>query len=328
MLSKILVCIIILTSIFSCKKETINGRYKTVSQIIVGSGPEDILFDKNNNRILVSCNERIDGKPELGEIMQINIGTDESSILSRINFPVIPFNPHGFDLQTINGIPYLFVINHYRDAASTNSVIQFKINSSNLEFIKEYKNELLISPNDLTVLPNGSFYFSNDKNSSNILELLTNPNAGSVGFCDGHSTWKKVDSLIGFPNGLYNENNKLYLATSRNDALYAYEINADGTLKNKSTLSTINGMDNLTNFGDELLVSVHLDEVKFALLSYIPTIKSPSITYAINKQTGKSRIVFKDDGKLISGSSTALIIGDDLYLAQVFDNFLLKVHDY
>ena len=52
MLYKILVCIIILTSIFSCKKETINGRYKTVSQIIVGSGPEDILFDKNNNRIL------------------------------------------------------------------------------------------------------------------------------------------------------------------------------------------------------------------------------------------------------------------------------------
>ncbi|MBK6274709.1 MAG: hypothetical protein IPF58_08405 [Saprospirales bacterium] len=137
-----------------------------------------------------------------------------------------------------------------------------------------------------------------------------------------------MDSLIGFPNGLYNENNKLYLATSRNHALYAYEINADGTLQNKSTLSTINGMDNLTNFGDELLVSVHPDEVKFALLSYIPTIKSPSITYAINKQTGKSRIVFKDDGKLISGSSTALIIGDDLYLAQVFDNFLLKVHDY
>lgn len=88
---------------------------------------------------MVSCNERRDGKPEHGEIMQINIATDESTVLSRINFPAIPFNPHGFDLQTINGIPYLFVINHYRDAASTNSVIQFKINSSNLEFIKEYK---------------------------------------------------------------------------------------------------------------------------------------------------------------------------------------------
>lgn len=328
MLFKLGCCIIILTSIFSCKKETINGRYKTVSQIIVGSGPEDILFDKNNNRILVSCNERRDDAPNFGEIMQINIATDESAILPRINFPAIPFNPHGFDLQTINGVPYLFVINHYRDAASTSSVVQFKINASNLEFTKEYKNVLLISPNDLTVLSNGSFYFSNDKNSSNILDLLTNPNAGSVVFCDGNTTWKKVDSLIGFPNGLYNENNSLYLATSRNHALYKYEIKTDGTLQKKSTLSTINGMDNLTDFGDELLVSVHPDEVKFAMLSYIPTIASPSKTYAINKQTGKSRIIFKDDGKLISGSSTALIIGDDLFLAQVFDGFLLKVHDY
>lgn len=328
MRAKILYCIIILTSIFACKKEVINGRYKSVAQIKVAPGPEDIVLDKNNNRILVSCNERRDGRPSLGEIYQIDINTDETKVITRINFPAIPFNPHGFDLQTINGVSYLYVINHYRDAASTSSVIQFKINTTNLEFIKEYKNALLISPNDLTVLPNGSFYFSNDKNSSNILDLLTNPNAGSVVYCDGNDTWKKVDSLIGFPNGLYNENNTLYLATSRNHALYRYTINIDGTLQNKSTLSTINGMDNITNAGDELIISVHPDEVKFALLSYIPTTVSPSITYAIDKQTGSAHILFKDDGKVISGSSTALINGDDLYLAQVFGDFVLKVHNY
>lgn len=328
MLSKILCCIIILTTIFACKKEVIQDRYTTVSKIQVAPGPEDIVLDKVNNRILVSCNARRDDEAAFGEIMQINVSTDESSVLQRINFPAIPFNPHGFDLQTINGVTYLYVINHYRDAAATSSVIQFKVNPTNLEFIKEYKNALLISPNDLTVLSNGSFYFSNDKNSTDILELLTNPNAGSVVYCDGNSAWKKVDSLIGFPNGLYNEDNKLFLATSRNHALFKYDINTDGSLQNRTTLSDINGMDNLTDFGDELLVSVHPDEVKFALLSYIPTMASPSETVSINKQTGKTRKIFYDDGKVISGSSTALIIGDNLYLAQVFGDFVLKVHDY
>lgn len=325
MFKKILFFCVILCSIFSCEKVTLR---KTYTKIATAPGPEDIVLDKTNNRILVSCDERREGQPLHGEIQQINMETNECKILPLVNFPSIPFHPHGFDLQTVNGIDYLYIINHYRDVAHTSSVLQFKINTESLEFIYEYKNALLISPNDLTVLPNGSFYFSNDRNSPNILELLTNPNAGSVGYCDGNVIWNKVDSAIGFPNGLYNENNKLYLATSRNHALFTYDTQNDGTLLNKTTLSTVNGMDNISINGDELIIAVHPDEVKFALLSYFPETLSPSKTYAINKQTGEAKTIFYDDGAVISGSSTALVVGNDLYLSQVFEGFVLKITNY
>ncbi len=325
MFKKFLFFGVILSSILSCEKVILN---KTYSKITTAPGPEDIVLDKTNNRILISCDERREGKPLHGEIQQINIETNECKILPLVNLPSIPFHPHGFDLQEVNGIEYLYIINHYRDSTNTSSVLQFKINAANLEFVNEYKNSLLISPNDLTVLSNGSFYFSNDRNSPDILELLTNPNAGSVGYCDGNDSWKKADSAIGFPNGLYNENNKLYLATSRNHALFTYDIENDGMLSNKSTLSTINGMDNILVNGDELIIAVHPDEVKFALLSFLPKTLSPSKTYSINKQTGKTKAIFYDDGALISGSSTALVVGNNLYLSQVFDGFVLKVTNF
>lgn len=325
MFLRILIFCVILSSIFSCKKEKLE---KTFTKITTVPGPEDIVLDVQNNRILVSCNERRLGKPAIGEIYTIDLITNESNILPRINFPAIPFNPHGFDLQTINGVSYLFVINHYKDNSNTNSAIQFKINKENMEFVKEFKNELLISPNDLTVLQNGSFYLSNDRNSPDILELLTNPNAGTIVYCDGNNRYKKVDSLIGFPNGLYNENGKLYVATSRNKALFKYHINENGELDNRVVLSNINGMDNITSNGADLIVSVHPDEVKFALLSYFPTSLSPSRTYSINKETGNAKMIFNDDGTIISGSSTALVYGKTLYLAQVFDDFVLKIENF
>lgn len=325
MLQKLLLSYIILSSIFACEKATVQ---KTYVKITTEDGPEDILHDKKNNRILISCDERRDGKLPIGIIQQLNIATDSCTELPISNMPAIPFHPHGFDLQTIHNSDYLFVINHYKDATHTNSIIQFKIHADKLEFIKEYKHALLLSPNDLTVLPNGSFYFSNDKNSSNILEHLTNPYSGSVVYCDGMHTWKKVDSLMSFPNGLYNENDKLYVATSRNFALYTYTIQADGTLQNKKKLNSINGMDNLTDNGNELLVAVHPDELKFAALAYFPDILSPSKTFAIDKSTGKSTLIFSDDGAQISGSSTAVAVGDNLYLGQVFAGYLLKITHY
>lgn len=325
MFKKILFFCVILCSIFSCQKVTLNKAY---TKIISAPGPEDIVFDKMNNRILVSCDERREGQPLHGEIQQIDMETNECRVLPLINLPAIPFHPHGFDLQRVGSIDYLYVINHYRDDAHTSSVLQFRINAANLDFVKEYKNNLLISPNDLTVLPNGSFYFSNDRNSSDVLELLTNPNAGSVVYCDGNNTWKKVDSSIGFPNGLYNENNKLYLATSRNHALFTYDIQSEGLLTNRTKLSSINGMDNIMVNGDELIIAVHPDEIKFALLSYFPETLSPSKTYSINKKTGTAKAIFYDDGSIISGSSTALVVGNDLYLSQVFDGFVLKISNY
>lgn len=321
---KILLFGIILTSILSCQKE----NSKEEIRIPIGPGPEDIVWDATNNRILASCNERRTGMPAVGEIYQVDLSNDQSSVLPRVNYPNIPFNPHGFDMETINGVNYLFVINHYHDSLQTSSVVKFKINKDNIEFVSEFKDPLLISPNDLTVLSNGSFYFSNSQGSPNILELLTKKYGGSVVYCDGISTFKKVDSNLAYPNGMYDDGNTLYVATSRNTALFKYDMQPDGSLQNRTTISTIDGMDNITKNGDDLIISVHPSLGAFTLLSLNPSLLSPSRTFAINKNTGAARKIFDDNGSSISGSSTGLVIGDDLYLGQVFGDFLLKVKNY
>jgi len=60
----------------------------------------------------------------------------------------------------------------------------------------------------------------------------------------------------------------------------------------------------------------------------LPNELSPCKTFLINKTTGAANIIFSDDGSLISGSSTAIVSGKDLYLSQVFDGFVLKIANY
>ena len=88
MQTKYLIYSILICLLFSCQKVQIK---KDFVRIATAPGPEDIVFDKINNRILVSCNERRTGKPAIGEIYAIDINTDESKVLPRMNFPAIPF---------------------------------------------------------------------------------------------------------------------------------------------------------------------------------------------------------------------------------------------
>ena len=88
-----------LCSFFACQKVVIQKNYV---QISCTAGPEDIVLDKVNKRILISCNERRQGMIQKGEIQQLNLDNDQCTTLPLIGLPSIPFNPHGFDLQTIN----------------------------------------------------------------------------------------------------------------------------------------------------------------------------------------------------------------------------------
>ena len=77
-----------------------------------------------------------------------------------------------------------------------------------------------------------------------------------------------------------------------------------------------------------LIIAVHPDEIKFALSAYFPNVLSPCKTYAINKKTGAERLIYANDGSQISGSSTAIVVDENLYLSQVFSGFIMKITHY
>lgn len=331
---KILIYILIsvqLIGLISCEKQEqgLNTGGVVTEALKVGAGPEDETLDDfdGRNRILVSCSQRREGMAAFGEIVAYDPASKETYILARINEPAgMPFHPHGFYIQRVGDDVLLYVINHYQDELKTNAVAVYKVGERALTFVREYKNSLMISPNDLCVLPDGAFYFSNDMGSGDLIyEQLVNKYGGSVVYCSASGECKMVDEKLAFPNGLESRNGYLYLATTRHKAMFKYAIQADGSLTDKTKINSLNGMDNLTWYGDELLVSVHPDEIAFVAHSVNQKAKSPSAVYAIHAGTGKSRLIFEDNGKRISGGSTALILDNHLYIAQVFEDFLLKV---
>lgn len=294
-------------------------------KIIVGRGPEDILLDEN--RILVSCDERVEGKPAFAEIVALDPATKRTTILTRKSEPeYLSFHPHGFYLQTVGGKKSLYIVNHYRDDAQLNSVLVYEVKGDELYYQREYRHELMISPNEVCALPDGGFYFTNDMGSDDMIyEQLLNKYGGSVVHCDAAGNCKYADQKLAFPNGLEWRDQQLYLGTTRNDALFRYDIQPDGSLTNRYQLSNIKGIDNLRWFGNKLIAAVHPDEIAFVKHSTNEKSHSPSWIYSIDSETGQSDLIYKNGGYEISGSSTGLIYNGHLYISQVYGDYLLKV---
>lgn len=316
--------------VFGCKKDSDNNfTFSQTKKITTPFGPEDILWDNlsGRNRLLVSCDQRRPSLPPSSEIVTVDLNSDEYSVLIRENEPVsLDFNPHGFYLITRNGKDWLYVINHYKNGSNINSVLIYEVFENNLVFNREYKSDLMISPNEICALKDGSFYFSNDKGGDNlILENLFNKYGGSLVYCNEKGDCNFADKNLAFPNGIEYRDGFLYLATTRNHALFRYSVAKDGTLSNKTKINKINGMDNLRWAGRELIVAVHPRELDFIAHSLDSKAKSPTMIYLIDPLSGKSRLIFEDNGVKISGGSTAIIIENKMYISQVFENYILKV---
>lgn len=313
----------------SCKKEAETIPTISNEKIFIGRGPEDIVLDTENGnvRILASCNERNEKYPAFSEIVALNLETNERTLLTRKSEPEsLKFNPHGFYLQTVEGKKNLYVVNHYKDESKVNSILVYELNGNELKFKKEYRSELMISPNEVCALSNGSFYFSNDKGGENLIyEQLFNKYGGSVVYCDAAGNCKYVAEKLAFPNGLEYKNNQLFLATTRNNALYKFDITNDGSLTNKTKISTINGIDNIRWNDDQLTVAVHPDEIAFVIHSQDEKKHSPSWTYSIDIENQTSKLLYKNGGFEISGGSTSIEVNGYLYISQVFGDYLLKV---
>ena len=153
---KIIYGLILLGLLSSCLPE-LSPDY--VSLIHTGPGPEDLVHDafEGRNRLLISCNDRIDDGT-YGAIETYALGSDDTSSvpLPLVDYPVDkPFNPHGLDIIEREGNVYLYVINHYEDVEDQSSVLLFEVEASHLRFIKEFGDGLITTPNAVTAATNG-----------------------------------------------------------------------------------------------------------------------------------------------------------------------------
>lgn len=310
---------------FSCKKEV--HTLVQPLKITTGYGPEDMVLDESTNpaRILISCNTRREYQPLEGEIYALNTADNQVVKLPREGEPEgLTLNPHGIDIEMVDGEWCLYVISHQSFNDSTHAVLKYKIAADKLIFEEIYVHPLLLSPNALTVMPDGSFYVSNDDGGGDaIAEQLFNPLGGTVIYFDSNEHWSKVAEYIRFSNGICALDKKLYLATSRNKGVFEYDIQADGSLTNKKELCNLDGWDNLRVCNGKIIGARHTDQAKFLRHSLSEENISPWAIYEINPENGDYRKLAENDGSIISGVSTGLVYNGKVYVCQIFESYIV-----
>lgn len=296
-------------------------------KIATGYGPEDLQIDTITNpakpRLIISCHTRRDSEPTISEIYSFNIGEKTANVMTRIEPKGMHFSPHGLDLANVRDSLILLVISHH-DSLKEQSIIRYLVKGDTLFFLQKITNPLFASPNAVAGMSNGDFLVSNDAGKrGNFWEYLFRQKKSKVIYCKGDNCSIAADKIC-YGNGVLVSDSTIYEASTLPGEIYQYTLD-NGKLINQKKIAEIAGADNLRLYNGELIVAAHLRFGKF--LAHMKNIekKSPTAIYSVNPESGEKKLVYFDDGHEISAASTGLIFRDKLYIAQVFDPFILCV---
>lgn len=316
---------IMLLFISSCA--TLPKSYQTKDEVIAtGPGPEDMILDNSIGvtRILISCNERRDGKADYGEINAYYPETGKIEILKRSNEPTrFFFQPHGIDLVQVKDSLILLVVNH-EHSIKVNSIVRYLLKGNELYFLQKITDPLISSPNAVTGFTDGTLLVSNDaKKAGNIWEPLFKLKKAEIVFWNGTSCSVSSDTRYCYSNGITNRNGKVYLASTLQNKVWQFDFK-DGRLLNREVIAKVKGGDNLRFDGENILVACHLRFLDFLKHMKDPAHYSPTTVYSVNLTTKKCEVVYFDSGAQLSGGATALSYGGYLYSGGVFDAKIIK----
>lgn len=309
------------------QNKPVNSNYCT-QKIDVGFGPEDIVIDTISNpeqpKLLVSCNARRKTEKDQSDIFVYDINTQKASPIQRIEPAGLCFNPHGIDLVNVHDSLILLVVSHC-SANKTNAICRYYWNNNVLHFIEQIIDPSFTSPNAVAGLQDGSFLVSNDANKQgNIFEILFQQKKAKVIYCkNGVATY--ANAKVCYGNGIMVNKQCVYQASTMPGTIYQYSF-SNGQLSQKTTIASVKGADNIREYGNHLVVAGHLKFGKFLKHMKHSEKKSPSAIFLIDKTTHNRELLYYNDGNTISAASTGLIFNHKLYIAQVFDNFILEVN--
>lgn len=228
----------------------------------------------------------------------------------------------------------LFLINHRVQADaqtvganSTVELFETTLGSNVMRHLHTYAAPEIFTPNNLVPTGPNSFYFSNDHSvkigfQKKVDFLLPR---SSIGHCDVDGC-KIVEKNIMYANGLAGalqhpalEPNVLYKASSNEEYVTVYDIQADKSLTVKDRIKTGYVMDNINMVQDGSLV-VSAFPKPLDLLKIFGTRDSKSVaaslTIRISKNLGKDSFygnkwkvdkIFEDDGHVASGMTNSAL---------------------
>ena len=319
----LLPCLILAMCIAACT--ALPKQYQTKDEVIsVGPGPEDMVVDtvSEQPRILISCNSRRHAQPYYGEINLYYPATGEVKVMKRHEPADIHFYPHGVDLVRVKDTLILLVVSN-AEAYHEQAILRYRVYKDSLVFLSRIADPLIVSPNAVTGLPDGSILVSNDMGKlGNFWEALFLLKRAKIIY------WKYNGCSIAagkfcYSNGITNRNGKVYLASTRQNKVWSFDMK-DSLMINKQVIAKVPGADNLRFTGDDLLVACHLRFLDFLKHMKDSTHYSPSTIYQINPATHDTKVVYYDNGAQMSAAATAVPYQGVLYVSGVFDAKIVK----
>ncbi|MBN1686702.1 MAG: SMP-30/gluconolactonase/LRE family protein [Spirochaetales bacterium] len=294
-------------------------------------GPEDIVIDNYHDfpRLLVSSTDRRYGAVA-GEIYEVVIDTGLIRPLKRTGEPEgLVFNPHGLDIvEEEKGRILLYVITHWENnEGEKHAVVRYRVFPDRLFFERLYSDDLLASPNDLAALPDGTIYVSNDSSAGGgMFEMALGLKRSSVVYFNGEA-WSVAAGKIAMANGIEAFPGVVYVSATRENRVYAFDRRTSGELTEKRVLARIKGPDNISVWGEYLIVAGHAKTIALArhLSASGNPPPSPTAIHSINRRTGETRLEFSDAGNIISAGSVGVVFDGHLYVGQIMDPFVVSL---
>ncbi len=330
-MKKILLLVLIL--LFNCYANVKPNPIPGCKRIMGMPGPEDMAIDRETGILYVSSHERR-GKLVDGKLFQLNLNATDEPLASLIetNYPE-KFHPHGISLVKLKGKSLLYVISHSNLEDPTHTIEVFQIEKGKLTHIETIRNETLISPNDLQVIPDGRIFVSNDRGEGSmfrsVIDGLFGIKRSRISYFDGKK-WKLFENPVTFGNGiLYRkimDKEYLYRAATTPEKIYKYEMIQNGgetELKEVKVFSYDAGPDNLEEDEEgNIYFAAHKSIFRFLKHKDDPNYPSPSQIFVMDKNENTKEI-YANDGTEIPSSSTGLKYKNKLYISQVFNPFIL-----
>ena len=337
---RIFYAVLILLILFVANIFISTGFFRTIENKFEGEvyqklnlvGAEDITISRKDSFAIVSSTARNhfpNTTQEKGGLYFIDLKSDEFRPIHLTKDFKKPFAPHGISIFQKDSVTTIAAISHTIEGEF---IEFFTLVNEKLTHQKTLKSKQIFSPNDIVLLDEKRFYFTNDHKYKEGLGRLVEDYLGigmsNVVYFDGEN-YTEVANGIAYANGINFDakRNLIFVASPRKFLVKVYQKNENGTLEFIEDIDCKTGVDNI-EFDDNnhLWIGAHPNLLHFAAYAKGDEAISPSEIIKINyKQKGEYSIdqIYMEDGTNMSASTVAVPVGNLILTGNVMDDKFL-----
>ncbi len=337
---RIILVVLVLIIAFIAHTLFSTGFFRTVENQFQGTiikkiplpGAEDITISHIDSFALISSTKRLVYPPkgqEQGGLYIMDLKNENFSIKHLTASFDKPFAPHGISMIKKDSIYTIMAVNH---TSKGHSIEVFTFNGKNINHIKSLTDSSMISPNDVVVIDENRFYFTNDhgytKGIGKFSEEYLGLSISNVMYYDGNS-FRKVAKGIAYANGINFDpkRNLMFVASPRGFLIKVYRRKDDGSLDFVEDIPCETGVDNIEidRYGN-LWSGAHPNLLRFKAYAKGKKDTAPSEVIKVNyRGTNDYEVekIYVEDGKVMSGSSVAAPFNDLILTGNVMDDTFL-----